>query len=125
MKTIGGPFVPGHGLSSGPGTLTATEAPNYYFYNTTIALAGTITGNTYAGTTAGSATLSGPFISGDETMHGGFFGDGSETTGVFHVTGMDPYPVGGSAGITDDKRAFITIQGAFNANCTSGVDACP
>jgi hypothetical protein len=101
---------------------SATETPDYGFYNTTIALAGTITGNTYAGT----ADLSGPFISGDQTMYGGFFGAGaSETTGVFHVTGMDPDPIGGSAGITDPRRGFLTIQGAFNGTCTSGVGACP
>ena len=95
--------------------INTVEMPHYAFYDTTIALNGTITGNTYAGTTAGSATLSGPFISGDETMYGGFFGAGaSETTGVFHVTGMDPDPIGGSAGITDPKRGFLTIQGAFN-----------
>jgi hypothetical protein len=104
MQPIGGLYVPGNGL-------TATEAPNYSFYNTTVALSGTITGNTYAGT----ADLSGPFISGDQTMYGGFFGaTGAETAGVFHVTGMDPYPVGGSAGINDDKRAYLTIQGAFH-----------
>ena len=94
---------------------SAIETPNYSFYNTTVALNGTITGNTYAGTTAGSATLSGAFISGDETMYGGFFGAaGAETTGVFHVTGMDPDPIGGSAGINDDRRGYLTIQGAFH-----------
>jgi hypothetical protein len=100
---------------------TAVETPDYGFYDTTVALSGTITGNTYAG----EANLSGAFISGDQTMYGGFFGDGSETTGVFHVTGMDPDPIGGSAGINDDKRGYLTIQGAFNGNCTSGVGACP
>ncbi|MDP1702365.1 MAG: transferrin-binding protein-like solute binding protein [Aestuariivirga sp.] len=95
--------------------INTAAMPHYAFYDTTVTLNGTITGNTYAGTTAGSATLSGPFISGDETMYGGFFGAGaSETTGVFHVTGMDPDPIGGSAGITDPKRGFLTIQGAFN-----------
>ncbi len=116
MKTVGVTPTPPY---------TVQEAPDYGFYYTTVDLNGTITGNTYAGTTAGSATLSGPFISGDETMYGGFFGDGSETTGVFHVTGMDPYPVGGSAGINDDRRGYLTMQGAFNATCTSGVGACP
>jgi hypothetical protein len=106
MKTVGVTPTPPY---------SAIETPNYSFYNTTVSLNGTITGNTYAGTTPGSATLGGAFISGDETMYGGFFGaTGAETTGVFHVTGMDPYPVGGSAGINDDKRAYLTIQGAFN-----------
>lgn len=102
MKTVGVTPTPPYSV---------IETPNYSFYNTTVALNGTITGNTYAGT----ADLSGAFISGDQTMYGGFFGaTGAETTGVFHVTGMDPYPVGGSAGINDDKRAYLTIQGAFN-----------
>jgi hypothetical protein len=102
MKTVGVTPTPPY---------TAIETPNYSFYDTTIALSGTITGNTYAG----EANLSGAYISGDQTMYGGFFGaTGAETAGVFHVTGMDPYPVGGSAGINDDTRAYLTIQGAFN-----------
>ena len=121
MQPIGGAFVPGDSVPTPllvP--LTVVEAPNYSFYHTTVELAGTITGNTYAGTTPGSASLSGPFISGDETMYGGFFGaTGAETTGVFHVTGMDPYPVGGSAGINDDKRGYLTMQGAFHG-CNPG-----
>lgn len=127
QEDIGGWYTKTVGVTPGlpAACLSSAECPNYGFYDTTIALAGTITGNTYAGTTAGSATLSGPFISGDETMYGGFFGDSSETTGVFHVTGMDPDPVGGSAGINDDRRGYLTIQGAFNATCTPGVGACP
>jgi hypothetical protein len=88
-------------------------APDYEIYNAQIALAGTITGNTYAGT----ATLDGTFVSGDNPMYGGFFGAGaSETTGVFNVYGVDPDPIGGSAGINDDRRGFLTINGAFNGN---------
>ena len=91
--------------------LTYVEEPNYSFYNSTVALNGTITGNTYSGT----ADLNSVYISGDQTMYGAFFGGtGAETAGVFHVTGMDPSPIGGSAGINDDKRAYVTIQGAFH-----------
>ena len=101
------PFVPGNGL-------TLVEAPNYSFYHTTVALKGTITGNTYAGT----ADLSGSFISGDSTMYGGFFGaagpNPAETAGVFHDAGMDPDPIGGSAGINGDTRGYLTIDGAFH-----------
>ena len=32
---------------------------------------------------------------------------------------MDPYPIGGSAGINDDKRGYLTIQGAFHG-CDPG-----
>lgn len=105
MKTVGTTPTPPY---------SAVETPNYSFYDTTIALNGTITGNTYAGT----ATLSGSFISGDQVMYGGFFGAGAptETTGVFHVNGTDPYPIGGEGGINDDKRGKVVISGAFNAN---------
>jgi hypothetical protein len=106
MKTVG--VTPG----PPPAAPSNVDEPNYSFYNTTVTLGATITGNTYAGNTA---ALSGPFISGDQTVYGGFFGaTGAETTGVFHVTGTDPDPIGGSAGITDPRRAFLTIQGAFN-----------
>ena len=95
-------------------TSVATVAePDYSFYNVQVDLAGTITGNTYAGT----ATLDGTFVSGDNPMYGGFFGAGaSETTGIFNVYGVDPDPIGGSAGINDDRRGFLTINGAFHGN---------
>ncbi|MBZ0260724.1 MAG: transferrin-binding protein-like solute binding protein [Hyphomicrobiales bacterium] len=95
------------------GTVGTVAEPDYSIYNTEVALAGTITGNTYAGT----ATLDGNFVSGDNPMYGGFFGAGaSETTGIFNVYGVDPDPIGGSAGINDDHRGFLTINGAFNGN---------
>jgi hypothetical protein len=95
------------------GTVGTVAEPDYSIYNTEVALAGTITGNTYAGT----ATLDGNFVSGDNPMYGGFFGAGaSETTGIFNVYGVDPDPIGGSAGINDDRRGFLTINGAFNGN---------
>jgi hypothetical protein len=104
------------GITPTPG-YTASEAPNYSWYDSTVALNGTITGNTYAGEAnlRGPLGAPGPFISGDQTLYGGFFGTGAaETTGVFHVTGADPDPIGGSAGINDDRRGFLTIQGAFH-----------
>jgi hypothetical protein len=95
------------------GTLGTVAEPDYEIYNTQIALNGVITGNTYAGT----ATLDGTFVSGDNPMYGGFFGAGaSETTGIFNVYGVDPDPIGGSAGINDDRRGFLTINGAFHGN---------
>jgi len=114
MKTVG--VTPPPPPPAVPGDPTSVTHPDYGFYYTTVALTGTITGNTYAG----EANLSGPFISGDPTMYGGFFGaTGAETTGVFHVTGTDPDPIGGSAGITDPTRGFLTIQGAFHG-CDPG-----
>ena len=98
---------------------TIVQAPYYDFYDATVILQGTITGNTYTG----SANLNSPYMNGDQTMYGGFFGAGaSETTGVFHVSGADPNPIGGSAGINNDTRGYLNIQGAFNADCTV---ACP
>jgi hypothetical protein len=95
------------------GTVGTVAEPDYEIYNAQVGLAGTITGNTYAGT----ATLDGTFVSGDNPMYGGFFGAGaSETTGIFNVYGVDPDPIGGSAGINDDRRGFLTINGAFNGN---------
>jgi hypothetical protein len=99
------------------GSPATVAQPNYGFYDTTVRLDGTITGNAYAGAAnlRGPLGASGPFISGDQTMYGGFFGaSGGETAGVFHVTGVDPYPVGGQGGINDDKRGYLTIQGAFH-----------
>jgi hypothetical protein len=111
MKTVGvAPTLPA----------TYVEQPDYEFYYTTVTLNGTITGNTYAGEAnlTGLLGAPGPFISGDPTMYGGFFGaagpNPAETAGVFHVTGTDPDPIGGSAGITDPRRGFLTIQGAFH-----------
>ena len=104
------------------GTLGTVAEPDYEIYNVQVALAGAITGNTYAGT----ATLDGTFVSGDNPMYGGFFGAGApETTGIFNVYGVDPDPIGGSAGINDDRRGFLTINGAFNGTCAPGVGACP
>jgi hypothetical protein len=98
------------------GTAGTVAEPDYDIYNTQVALDGTITGNAYAGT----ATLDGTFVSGDNPMYGGFFGaaapNPAETTGIFNVYGVDPDPIGGSAGINDDRRGFLTINGAFNGN---------
>ncbi len=93
---------------SSPGTVAE---PHFGFYNSTVALNGTITGNTYTGT----ATLNDQFVSGDNPMYGGFFGaTANETAGVFNVFGTDPAPIGGSAGINDDRAAYLTINGAFH-----------
>ncbi len=97
------------------GSAGTVTQPDYSFYNATVSLKGTITGNTYAGT----ADLNNQYVSGDNPMYGGFFGTGAtETTGVFNVYGTDPAPVGGSAGINDDRRGFLTINGAFHGTCS-------
>ncbi|MFO1033200.1 MAG: transferrin-binding protein-like solute binding protein [Hyphomicrobiales bacterium] len=103
---------------------TPTADPKYGFYDTTIAITADIgrtpaKGATPAGLSAdytGTASLDNGFVSGDNPVYGSFFGTGaSETTGVFNVYGINPNPVGGSAGINDDQRGYLTINGAFNA----------
>ena len=61
-------------------------------------------------------------MSGDNPMYGGFFGAGAaETTGVFNMSlACDPDPIGGERRINDDRRGFLTINGAFNGNATPG-----
>ena len=110
------------------GSAGTVAEPDYEFYHTTVDLNGAITGNTYAGaaTIAGDGVFDPGFVSGDNPMYGGFFGPGgAETTGIFTVYGVDPSPIGGSAGINDDRRGYLTMSGAFNGTCTSGVGACP
>jgi C-lobe and N-lobe beta barrels of Tf-binding protein B len=112
-------FVPGD-YTKTVGSAGTASAPDYTFYNTTVALKGTITGNTYAGT----SKLSGNFVSADNPMYGGFFGPSArQTTGVFSVYGDDPAPMGGSAGNTDARHGYLTIDGAFNACDTAAT--CP
>ena len=115
QKGIGEPLHENRGMSGhGPRRpYTVIETPNYSFYNTTVALSGTITGNTYAGDSG--STLTGPFISGDQTMYGGFFGATAPKQPASSMSpAWTPIPVGGSAGINDDTRGYLTIQGAFN-----------
>jgi C-lobe and N-lobe beta barrels of Tf-binding protein B len=95
-------------------------APYYYagIYNTKVKLNGTISGNTYTGTT----TLDNGYVTGDNVLYGAFFGPtAAETTGIFAAYGANPAPIGGAAGINGDQRGYLTISGAFNATCTPGV----
>ena len=100
------------------GTPGTVAQPNFSFYNSNVTISGTITGNTYAG----AASLTGGFVNtindpANNPMYGGFFGTGAaETTGVFEVFGLDPSPIGGSAGINDDRAGYVTMSGAFHAD---------
>ena len=99
------------------GTPATVAQPDFDFYNADVLISGTITGNTYSG----AASLTGGFVNtlndpANNPMHGGFFGAGAaETTGIFEVYGVDPRPLGGSAGITDDRAGIVTMSGAFHA----------
>ena len=98
------------------GTPNTVAQPDFSFYNADVNISGTITGNTYAG----AASLTGGFVNtindpANNPMYGGFFGAGaSETTGIFEVFGVDPSPIGGSAGINDDRAGYLTMSGAFH-----------
>ncbi len=129
QESVGGNYTWYTGAYSGgvaaPSAATVA-APAYSFYNTTVGIDANIAqvttptpGNTPNYT--GEATLSGGFVSGDNPVYGGFFGnDASETTGVFNVYGTMPQPIGGDDGINGDRRGYLTINGAFHANCVSG-----
>jgi hypothetical protein len=123
---IGKPGDQNHAASVG-----TAAAPDYYqIYGSKVILdgkivAGTTTTNVGGVVTPvknvfeGTATLDGPFQSGDNPLYGGFFGtDGKEVTGVFNVNGTTKELVGGSTGNTNEKEATLTINGSFNGQCT-------
>ncbi len=109
-------------------TTDLTLNPNYRLIyenevkiNGTIAGNGTPTGNTFSG----SALLQQGFDTGDNSALGGFYGaTGNELTGVFLSDGAIQSPVGGSDGIVENREGYITITGAFNANCTNPGGVC-
>jgi hypothetical protein len=77
-------------------------------------------------TFTGQANLSGTYLTGDNPVHGGFFGtNGTELTGVFNAAGLNPNPQGGSQGVNDSRRGGLTINGAFNADCVPNVTCAP
>jgi hypothetical protein len=89
--------------------------------NGTIAGNGTPTGNTFAGT----ALIANGYDTGDNSALGGFYGaTGNELTGVFVSDGAFQSPYGGSDGIVENREGYLTITGAFNANCTNPGGVC-
>lgn len=49
-------------------------------------------------------------------FYGAFFGAGaSEVTGVFNLEAVSPYPIGGDIPDNDDRRGFLQMSGAINA----------
>ncbi len=103
--------------------------PNYSdIYESEVSIAGKITTSgtgTQENVFSGTASMDENFLTGDNAAHGGFFGtNGDELTGVFAAEGIAVYPEGGSNGINDNKRGFITITGAFNANCNNPDGVC-
>jgi hypothetical protein len=109
-------------------------APDYEFYDIPLNLKGTIVAGTTTTTTTaagpvtttvknafvGEGNFAGQYITGDNPFYGSFFGNNAgEVTGVFTATGKTLDPLGGSTGLLDARRATITINGSFNADCTT------
>jgi C-lobe and N-lobe beta barrels of Tf-binding protein B len=116
--------------SDNPSVNTAdpVKNPNYRsIYENEVKIDGTIEGGgTAAGNTfAGTAKLTQGFDTGDNSALGGFYGaTGNELTGVFMADGAIQSPFGGSDGIVENREGYLTITGAFNANCTNPGGVC-
>ncbi len=106
----------------GAPSVATVANPEFSFYESQVNIAAKVDGTNVAKNTyTGTAKLDGNFVSGDNPVYGGFYGAGAnETTGIFNVYGIDPSPIGGSAGINGDTRGYLTINGAFNGTCQSG-----
>lgn len=101
-------------------------------YEAEVAVAGKITTSgtgTEKNVFSGTALLNEPYSTGDNAAHGGFFGtsvgtNGDELTGVFASDGSMKDPLGGSNGTNDNRRGYLTITGAFNADCNNPDGVC-
>ena len=118
--------------TTGTGYITRTgvpvnlvDGPAYQIYSATVGIGAKIdapVGGVASSTYKGDATFSGDFVTGDNPVYGGFFGNAAkETTGVFAALGNAPDPDGGTDGINDDRRGFVSMSGVFHG-CTP---ACP
>jgi C-lobe and N-lobe beta barrels of Tf-binding protein B len=124
-----------------PGNVTSAPsvgtgvAPNFEeIYGAKIKLSGTISAAppTVAGGAApktvitGGASITGGYLTSANSMQAGLYGtNADELTGVFSVEGLMQSPKGGTTGIVDGKNASLIINGAFNGQCTPGVDCAP
>ncbi len=118
--------------TTGKGYLTRTGAPvdpvsgpAYRIYDTTVGIQAKIdapVAGVASSTYTGEANLSGNFLTGNNPVYGGFFGNAAkETSGIFAAYGVTPGPTGGMDGINDDRRGYISMSGTFHG-CTP---ACP
>ncbi len=120
----------------GEPSVGTSSAPNYsQIYEARVGFEGTLVAGDQTATTLvagvptttpiknnfdGTATLNGKYISSNNVMYGGFFGDnGTEVTGIFNVSGTLVDPIGGSAGLNGDRAAYLDMSGSFNANCAT------
>ena len=121
--------------TTGTGYITRTgvpvnpvDGPAYQFYKATLGIDAKIdapVGGVASSTYKGDATFSGDFVTGDNPVYGGFFGNAAtETTGVFAALGNAPDPDGGTDGINDDRRGFVSMSGVFHG-CTPVCPAPP
>jgi hypothetical protein len=91
------------------------------FMDDTIDISGTISnpttgGNSITGTTTLQASEGWVTNQTVNPFYGAFFGAGAaEVTGVFNLEAVNPYPVGGDIPVNDDRRGFIALSGAMNA----------
>ena len=118
-------FTPSSGTASTP----SLAEPNYVFYDTKVKVdADIVSDGTPTGVRnqiSGNASLNGGFLTGDNAVEGGFYGNnGHELSGVFHVQGGLPQPIGGSTGHTDGREGVLIINGGFHNTCTKAGGNC-
>jgi len=114
--------------ASGTKSIGTLAIPDYdYIFDTQVVINGTIDGtklvtdNKFTGT----ADLNGSYVTSENPVYGGFYGNkGTELTGVFNAYGANPYPSGGSNGVNGNRRGYLTINGAFHADCTVATATC-
>lgn len=103
--------------------------PNYAsFMSSQIKLNGTLTKTATGNTIAGDATMNptdGWLSDGtNNPFYGAVYGaGGTEVTGIFATTAVDPYPYGGDTPANNPTRGYINHSGAFNGDCAGA--ACP
>ena len=116
----------GSGYRTTSGTpVDPVSGPAYRIYDTTVGIQAKIdapVAGVASSTYTGEANLSGNFLTGNNPVYGGFFGNAAkETSGIFAAYGVTPSPTGGMDGINDDRRGYISMSGTFHG-CTP---ACP
>ena len=103
--------------------------PNYAaFMSSQIKLNGTVTKTTTGNSIAGDASMNsadGWLSDGtNNPFYGAVYGtNGTEVTGVFATTAVDPYPYGGNTPANNPTRGYINHSGAFNGDCAGA--GCP
>ena len=127
FRTTTDPLAPGAptGLA---GTINAANWAGFMGMpvqiNGTIATSTATTGNTHPNTITGVAQYdpNGNWVNvtSNSFFTAGFFGSNADNiTGVFSTDAVTLDPIGGTTAINDDRRAFLSMTGIFNA-CRTG-----